>query len=82
MNTPSSVKRQIGFIEIHLPLGNRFPPIFKRHNAFQWTLMLPVMLTLGVAIPLHSMKKDERNCLELQIAVINEKYLDNRAIIS
>ena len=25
---------------------------------------------------------EERNCLHLQIAVINEKYLDNRAIVS
>ena len=27
-------------------------PIFKRHNAFQWTLTLPLTLTLGAGIPL------------------------------
>ena len=41
------------------------PPIFKRHNAFQWTMTLP--LTLGVFIPLvfHVCKQTDRDDLLL-----------------
>ena len=47
----SSIKHQIEYIGSMVTLGNRSHPIFKRHNAFQWTLTLP--LTLGVFIPLE-----------------------------
>ena len=51
----TAASRSIGMhCDAALTLENRShpppPPIFKRHNAFQWTLTLP--LTLGVFIPL------------------------------
>ena len=36
-----------------LRLGMGLGPIFKRHNAFQWTLTLPLTLPFGVFIPLN-----------------------------